>query len=107
MPNALVVILTTVSTSQDAQRLAQQLIDRKLAACVSVQPSVTSFYRWKGQQCKDTEVPLMIKSLPSMAPKIQSFFDECHPYDCPECLILDTSASNAYFKWASEHIKQT
>ena len=56
------VVLCTVGSAEDAERIAGALVDRGLAACVNVVPGVTSFYRWKGETARDSEWLLVMKT---------------------------------------------
>ena len=38
-----------------AERIARELIERRLAACVNVVPNLVSIYRWKGRLERDAE----------------------------------------------------
>ena len=43
-----VLILTTVPAAARAEAIARSLVDERLAACVNVLSTMTSFYRWQG-----------------------------------------------------------
>ena len=42
-------VLTTTETKDDAQAIADALVERRLAGCVQVIGPVTSTYRWQGE----------------------------------------------------------
>ena len=44
----IVLVLTTLPESFDAESLARDLVEGRLAACVSVLPLQTSTYHWQG-----------------------------------------------------------
>ena len=45
-----IVVLVTCGSKADAARIAQALVDARLAACVNiVEAPVRSVYRWKGK----------------------------------------------------------
>ena len=50
-----VVALCTVGSAEAAERIAQTLVERRVAACVNIVPGVRSIYRWKGEICRDAE----------------------------------------------------
>jgi periplasmic divalent cation tolerance protein len=83
----------------DAERLAQGLLERRLAACVQLDEGVQSHYRWQGKACADAEVRLTIKSLPALLPQLQAFMAEQHPYEVPQLLWQTMGASPAYAEW--------
>ena len=60
----LLLALTTEATPALAEALAEALLERRLAACVALQP-LRSLYRWQGELERGEEVQLLIKSHPS------------------------------------------
>ena len=92
-------VTTTVASRRDADAFARVIVDRRLAACVQVQDGVQSFYRWEGQLCEDTEVRLVIKTLPGCEAALQALFTELHPYEVPQFLAVRMRASADYFDW--------
>ena len=97
-------LTTTVSSRQDAERLAGALLDRRLAACVQLDEGLQSHYRWKGQPCIDAEVRLTIKSLPGKLAALQDFMAEQHPYEVPQLLWQTVGASPAYAEWVRQEV---
>ena len=51
------LILCNCPDLQVAERITQQLLERKLAACVNVLPAVQSHYVWQGKLEQSTEIP--------------------------------------------------
>lgn len=96
----IVSIATTVGSLADAQRLAREIIRQRLAACVQVEQGLTSFYRWKGELCEESEVRLVIKTLPGCEEPLQALFAEHHPYELPQFTAAKLTASPAYAQWA-------
>ncbi len=100
------VILTTLGTEEDATRLARQLVERQLAACVNVLPTMTSVYRWKGTVHEDPEVLLVIKSVRERYPALEAAIRELHPYELPEILCFDADRGGAAFlTWIGEMVE--
>ncbi|HVZ44555.1 MAG TPA: divalent-cation tolerance protein CutA [Ramlibacter sp.] len=92
-------VTTTLGSLGDAQRLARELIDERLAACVQIEEGLQSFYRWQGRLCEDPEVRLTIKSLPACEDALLAFFAGHHPYETPQFLSVRMRASPAYARW--------
>jgi len=93
-------VTTTVGSLADAQKLARAIVQGRLAACVQLEEALTSFYRWQGRDCEDTEVRLTIKTLPACAAALRALFEAQHPYELPQFLAQRMQASEAYFDWA-------
>ncbi|HCM42792.1 MAG TPA: hypothetical protein DIS66_05745 [Candidatus Omnitrophica bacterium] len=95
-----VCVFTTAPQLTFARKLAGLLIEKKLAACVTLIPSVESHYFWKGKKEKSREVQLIIKTTQKQFKKIERFFKKNHPYEVPELIGLPVlSASKNYSSW--------
>ena len=99
-------VTTTVGSLADGQALAREIISQRLAACVQVEPGLTSFYRWQGEQCEETEVRLVVKTLPGSENALKEFFASHHPYDVPQFLAVPMRASEAYATWVRAEMAQ-
>ena len=80
----LVLVLTTEADQPRAQALAEALLERRLVACVSLQP-LQSLYRWKGELQRDAEVQLLLKTSADQLGRLQEAVMELHSYDT--CLL--------------------
>ncbi len=93
------VVLTSVGTKEDAQRIARDIVERRLAACVQIQP-VDSVYTWKGAIHEEPEHLLVIKTRRSRLDTLQHHLRSIHPYELPEFAAFETtSVSNEYENW--------
>nr|WP_186538187.1 divalent-cation tolerance protein CutA [Synechococcus sp. BIOS-E4-1] len=99
MSTDLRLVLTTEADQIKAGALAEQLITRRLAACVSLMP-VQSCYRWQGEIERSQEVQLLIKTSSQRLEQLLSALEELHSYDTPEILQLVAQAGAAYAAWA-------
>jgi periplasmic divalent cation tolerance protein len=95
----LVLALTTEADQARAQTLAEALLERRLVACVSLQP-LLSLYRWKGELQRDAEVQLLLKTSADQLGRLQEAVMELHSYDTPELLTWPVEASGTYGAWA-------
>ena len=93
-------VTTTVASRAEATALAREILAQRLAACVQIDEGVTSLYRWQGQLREDSEVRLVIKSLPGCVAALQALFATHHPYEVPQFLAQLMRASPAYARWA-------
>ena len=99
-------LTTTVETEQQAKRLAHELVASRLAACVQISGPIQSVYRWKGEICETTEFRCTCKSTPTLADKLCRFMANCHPYDTPEILLAERTASAQYADWLAHQVNQ-
>ncbi|MCI2263908.1 divalent-cation tolerance protein CutA [Sediminivirga luteola] len=97
-----VVAQTTVDSSELAERLATDAVERRLAACVQITP-VTSVYRWKDGVQREAEFLLSLKTTASQVRGLRAFLEQEHPYDEPEFLVLPViEGSDSYLRWIDE-----
>lgn len=94
------LILTNLPDLASAQSLAQQLVERKLAACVNLLPAVQSVYRWQGVVEQASEVTLLVKTVQSRYAELENAIKAAHPYALPEIIALPIVAGlPAYLDW--------
>jgi periplasmic divalent cation tolerance protein len=95
----LLIVLTTVPKSA-ADELASRLVSERLAACVNVQPPMTSTYRWKGRVEREEECQLVAKTTSSRVAELERRLRELHPYELPEFIVIQPTAVGAsYAAW--------
>lgn len=86
-----------------ARALASLLLDRRLAACVSILPAVESHYVWQETREQAQEVLLLIKSTREAWPRLERTLRKNHPYNCPEILQLPVLDGHpAYLLWVAD-----
>jgi periplasmic divalent cation tolerance protein len=99
-----VTVTITFATPEDAQAMAEALVQARLAACAQVWP-ITSTYRWRDEVERAQEHRLEAKTLASALPRLEAFVRERHSYDVPEIIAHVTSfASDAYAHWVRENV---
>jgi periplasmic divalent cation tolerance protein len=101
-----IVIFVTCPESE-SDRIASQLVDEQIAACVNIVPGVTSIYRWQGKVSRDLEHLLIIKTEQNMWQTLEKRVRELHPYDVPEIIQCPIDNGYApYLKWIKDSVKQ-
>ena len=103
------VVVSTFPDRETALRVAAELVERRLAACVNVQQPCESLYRWEGKLEHATEVPVWIKTTRETYPLLESTLRAAHPYELPEIVALPVTAGLApYLDWiAAETVAVT
>ena len=82
------VIMTTVDKEELADRLANLLVERQLAACVNLLPLGISIYRWNEKVCRDREYLVLIKTSAHLFNDVRDTIREVHTYELPEVIAL-------------------
>ena len=94
------LVLTTVGTVEEAERLARTIVDERLAACVTLVPGVRSIYRWQGKVEDAAETMLWIKTDTEQLAQLEARIRVLHSYETPEFLVLTVDAgSSGYLDW--------
>jgi periplasmic divalent cation tolerance protein len=94
------ILYTTFPTPEDAEQTAEDLVHRKLAACVNLFLGMVSIYEWKGEFNHTPEVAAFIKTKRANVEKIMDHIRETHPYETPALLVLPVEAGHpAYLSW--------
>lgn len=94
------IVLTTAGSEQEARRIGNALVEKKLAACVSIIPKMESIYIWEGKTEESQELMLMIKTTAAAFEQVCAMIKQMHSYEVPECLCLAVEAGNAeYLQW--------
>jgi periplasmic divalent cation tolerance protein len=97
------VILTTVSSDEDAVTLIRGLLDRRLVACGTLLPGARSLYRWDGKVADEREVVVILKTRADRLGALEQAFAELHPYKLPELLAVPVAAGlDRYLAWIGQ-----
>jgi len=98
-----IVILITAGTDGEARRVAEALLEKRKAACVTIVPTVTSLFWWEDRIDSDQESLLVVKSKASLLDEIVSLVKEIHTYDVPEVIALPIIGGNPdYLDWIGQ-----
>ena len=99
------IVLSTAGSEEEAQKIAQALVERRLAACVNIVGPIHSVYRWKGTVESAPDRLLIIKTTAAAFPRVRDAVRELHSYELPECIVLPVEAGAVeYLKWIEESV---
>ena len=105
METDIIVVYCTVPKMEDARRIAQTIVNEKVAACCNIIPGVESYYIWKDEVQQDKELLLMIKTTENAFRELQNRIIELHPYDVPEIIALPViKGNNDYLTWVEKNV---
>lgn len=98
--NEFVVVLVTVSSPAEGERISATVVEERLAACVNRVGPIRSVYRWEGRVCDEEEWLLVIKTRSASFTALAERVRALHSYDTPEIIALPVVAgSEAYLTW--------
>jgi periplasmic divalent cation tolerance protein len=99
------LVITTVSTQEQANALASEAITLGLAACAQVQAPCQSVYSWQGKVESALEYPIHFKTNEMRHQALRDFIDEKHSYDVPEIVSIQIDTVNAaYAAWVQKSL---
>jgi periplasmic divalent cation tolerance protein len=100
-----VQVLTTVSSEEEAAKIAGDLLERRLVACVQTIGPITSRYRWQGKLEEEREWQLLAKTEAGLYPQVEAAIRDLHSYEEPEILAIPVLAgSRGYLDWISASV---
>ena len=106
MRDEICLVLTTCPDENSAERLAEVLVEQRLAACVSAGSPAVSTYPWKGKVERESEIPLTIKTVRNRVSRLTETLVAHHPYEVPEVLVLPVAEGlDAYMDWIRNWLK--
>jgi periplasmic divalent cation tolerance protein len=102
-----IVVLVTCGSKKEARKIAQALVERRLAACVQeIGVPVRSMYRWKGRVESANEVLLLIKSSRKRFSAVSTLVKKLHSYEVPEIIALNIAdGSREYLDWITSNVR--
>ncbi len=102
-----ILILTTVPDATTAEKLASDALAARLAACVTQLGAVRSSYHWQGNVESADEIQLLFKTSVARALELEQFIQARHPYETPEILSWQATASAAYGQWVNAETQRS
>ncbi len=97
----------TIDNKNKALKIADELLNSKLAACVQIGGPVKSLYWWKGKKENSIEWTLTIKTRIEFLDRIEKSVKKMHPYEVPEIISRDIAGgSGDYLEWINKTLKE-
>jgi len=101
-----IIVLSTFPDEESITSIAEQLINKKLCACVSL-TKVRSLYNWNNKLENHIEYIALFKTTSSTAEELKSNIKRAHPYGVPEIVELKMNkVSESYLSWMAEATKK-
>ena len=101
-----IIVYTTCGSMEEAERIARQLVESRVAACVQITLGVKSFYHWQGKLEEGEEFRLTIKSRRDLFELLCTELRKVHSYDVPQIVavpVVDGAAS--YLEWMDKELQ--
>ncbi len=103
----LLELSTTTASKEDALRIANALVEQRLAACVQIDGPIESIYRWQGRVESAQEWRVRAKTNTALLDKVYATIEQLHDYECPEQIATPiVSGSAAYIDWLRQQLEE-
>ena len=100
------LVLTNLPDRAAAERLADALIEKRVAACVNILAPCRSVYRWQGAVQHDEECPVLIKTTAERYSALEAAIRAAHSYELPEIIAVPIERGlPAYLAWVAAETK--
>lgn len=94
------LIYVTAPSHSEAERIAETVVNERLAACANILNGVTSIFHWEGQLCREDEAVLILKTADEKTAALTARIKELHSYECPCIVVLPIEGGNpAFLEW--------
>ncbi|AGB48911.1 uncharacterized protein involved in tolerance to divalent cations [Methanomethylovorans hollandica DSM 15978] len=100
----IIVVHTTTANMDEAKSIANALVEKGFAACVSMHP-VTSVYKWKGNIEEEGEIELSIKTTSEMLESVKKAIIYMHSYELPALIWWPVDGDEKYTEWIVDCVK--
>tara|TARA_Y100000590_G_scaffold470228_1_gene662915 strand:+ start:6198 stop:6512 length:315 start_codon:yes stop_codon:yes gene_type:complete len=80
-----------------ANKIAKDVVKKKLAACVNINKNINSFFIWEKKFCNEKEIELSFKTTSYKVKSLISYIESNHPYECPAIFALPINKTNIKF----------
>lgn len=98
-------VITTFETKEEAREMSKAIIEKKLAACCSIE-EIESIYSWKNKVETAEEFQLTIKTKEPLYKQLEEFILKNHPYETPQIISIPIlNGSSGYLRWIDEVTK--
>ncbi|MGH9577830.1 MAG: divalent-cation tolerance protein CutA [Terriglobales bacterium] len=100
------IVLTTAGSPEEARKIANGLVERRLAACVNIVGPMESVYRWQGAVETAAEFLLVIKTTGAACERVRDLIRLLHSSELPECIQLSIEDGlPKYLEWIGESVE--
>jgi periplasmic divalent cation tolerance protein len=99
-------VLTTTATREEAQKIADALVERRVAGCVQIAGPIVSTFWWKSKIERTEEWLCVMKSKKRLFHVLERSIKEQHTYETPEIIAIPIVAgSQDYLQWLDHDLQ--
>lgn len=100
------IVKTTSDDKLVINKIANQILEKKLSPCVSISKKFKSYYRWNNEIQSSKEYTLSIKTSKDLVEKCYTIIKKLHNYETPEIIQINFKIINEEYKdWFEKNTK--
>ena len=100
------LLFLTCANQEEADKIAQALLEKKLVVCVKKSP-VNSDFLWQGKIDHGNEILLVMDSSEELFDQGEQEVKRLHSYDTPNLVsVLVSKASTGISEWMGQELKK-
>ncbi|HLD33974.1 MAG TPA: divalent cation tolerance protein CutA [Candidatus Nanoarchaeia archaeon] len=100
----MLTVYCTCKDTNEAQKIARLLLDKKLIVCANMLP-INSMFLWEKKICETTETLLLLKTKESNFKKIQTEITKIHSYNVPFIGAFPEQTTPDIERWLKEELE--
>lgn len=101
------LIYITAPEFAEAERLARELVEKRLVACANIVPRIVSTYWWDNRVCEDEETLIIAKTPRELVETVIQAVKKSHSYEVPAILAIDAVDGNVDFiNWLHGEVRK-
>ncbi|HEY8354250.1 MAG TPA: divalent-cation tolerance protein CutA [Methylophilaceae bacterium] len=105
-PSKTILVMTHLPDRESAERMAESLVEQRLAACVNIHAACTSIYHWQGKIERSDEIPLHAKTTLDRYDALEAAIRAMHPYELPEIVHVHLDGGeHGYIQWIEQETR--
>ena len=95
-----IIVIVTTASKQEAEKIANHLLNDKLIACANIVGPVTSLFRWRENVERAEEYLMLMKSRRDLFDRLTEAVKTLHSYEVPEIIAVPAvEGSRDYLNW--------
>ena len=106
MTSQLSLLYTTFPHEEEAIKVTQDLLERRLIACANILGPIKSLYSWEGKLEESQEIAVLFKTTSEKAQELIDVLQDLHSYETPAILEIPVGKSApAFCNWVSQEVR--
>ena len=102
----ILILQTNIPGRDVAVKIAQIIVEKRLAACANVLSEVTSIYWWERKLQREIEYPVVFKTTEVLKESLIKELRALHPHDVPEIVFPKLEdVEETYANWIIQQTK--